>query len=299
LRQAWSRHNDERAAEVRRGLLLGVEKRDFAGVDRLAEANRHLARDYPELKKLFDLAPIWRRAWENAIAPACTLAAGGRYLEAIRCLDELDQAAGSFPRLDSLRLEWRARAPGPVSRQLHWDGLYYILLSNGLWLSQTPVTVQAFSTVMRSRGLNVATRQRPLEPIVGRSFQDASSYCKAVEGRLPESAIWELAARSHQDWAYPWGQEISPELAHYAAAALCEAGRYPATPRGFYDLVGNVWEWCGDPSNGRRFRFVRGGSFSSSAEQLRISHIEQRDPQMRYHDVGFRCLLETEPRPKR
>jgi hypothetical protein len=300
LRQAWRIHNDERAAEAGRGLVLLVERRDFVGVDRLADANRHLASDYPELKRLLDLVPCWRRAWEQVIEPACALATEGKYRDAVRRLDELDEDSKSFPRLDRLRLEWQARAPVEIYRRLHWDGLYYVLLPNGLWLSQTPVTVQSFSAVMRSRGrgLNVATRQRPLEPIVGRNFRDACSYCKAVEGRLPETGVWDLAARTHPDWPYPWGHEISRELAHYAAAAICETGRYPATPRGFYDLSGNVWEWCGDALKGS-LRTVHGGSFRSTPEQLRISHAEQRDAETRYDDVSFRCLLETEPRPKR
>lgn len=78
-----------------------------------------------------------------------------------------------------------------------------------------------------------------------------------------------------------------------------------ANPYGFYDLLGNVWEWCADtwhdsyegaPDDGSAWidegaanRVVRGGSFSDTAPYVRSACRLGSDPGDRLVNLGFRC----------
>ncbi len=97
-------------------------------------------------------------------------------------------------------------------------------------------------------------------PVVGVTWYEAEAYCKwlsAVAGRpfrLPTEAEWEKAARGPQGTQWPWGNEWEAERCNSEEShlnATTPVGMYPhgaaVWPAGLVeDLVGNVWEWCGD-----------------------------------------------------
>jgi hypothetical protein len=285
----------EKASEVRSTVLGLVKNGDFDRAFRLAELYSSLAKECAEWQSCIDSLPAWRKLWEDAVRPSRILAGEGRYAEALELIETLVREPELFPALTGYRLEWSARATHGFHHQRHWDGLEYVQLPSGVWLSQTPVTVAAFCHVMKTRGIVVRTRQALREPIVNRRFQDACAYCAAVGGRLPFSEEWVSAARSHATWQYPWGNDISADRAQFRAFAPCEVGRFQMTPTGFYDIAGNVWEWCADPPTHGTARIVRGGSFRSGEEELRVEFVIRRDPTVDHEDVGFRSLLETPP----
>lgn len=93
------------------------------------------------------------------------------------------------------------------------------------------------------------------QPVVGVSFQDASSYCAFRGKRLPREVEWERAARGDDQRVFAWGNaQPSPELACYGrkpgakGATTDPVGSHPrgAGPYGHLDLTGNVWEWTSD-----------------------------------------------------
>lgn len=108
----------------------------------------------------------------------------------------------------------------------------------------------------------------PNHPVTHVSHQDAMAYAAWVGGRLPSEAEWEHAARGGlSDPIFPWGDEEPVENPTNPQDARCNIwqGKFPdldlaydgyhgtapidayaPNGLGFYNMVGNVWEWCAD-----------------------------------------------------
>jgi formylglycine-generating enzyme required for sulfatase activity len=127
-----------------------------------------------------------------------------------------------------------------------------VTISEGFWLSQSPVTFKAINRFRRTTG-------RKVHPVLWSSFQERYSkerhncaaycvdfltahlYCEWAGGRLPSEEEWECAARGGKDGLkYPWGNEQEKGHSCFGADEVC---RYPPNDSGVYDMVGNVQEW--------------------------------------------------------
>lgn len=152
-------------------------------------------------------------------------------------------------------------------------------------------------------------------PVVNVTWREADEYCRAAGGRLPSEAEWVRAARGDTAALYPWGDVFSPDNAVYMdtpgggapkvgsyatemsdenmlggthAAGSVSAGK---SPYGVYDMAGNAWEWVdGWYDDVKKLRPLKGGSWLTPKESLRVSARLGDDGGKRYNDYGFRCV---------
>lgn len=165
-------------------------------------------------------------------------------------------------------------------------------------------------------------------PVVQVSWRDAQAFAHWVGGRLPTEAEWEHAAGSADGRRFTWG-DAEPDdetilcniwQGQFPDHNTCRDG-YPGTApartfapsdKGFYNLLGNVWEWTADPfrirslsraarqrnSEAARFseKVLKGGSFLchiSYCYRYRIAARMALSPDSASSNAGFRIAYDA------
>lgn len=207
---------------------------------------------------------------------------------------------------------------------------------DGFWLGRYEATNEQYrhfkmdhdSGYYKDRSLN-----DPRQPVAGVSWKEAVAFAKwlSAQGngnfRLPSEAEWEYACRGGTLSPWFWGDDphgscVYANLVDQTARQEwpdwpgCECvdgyvenapvGSFAANNFGLYDMLGNVWEWCGDrygenyydrspdenpigPSIGL-LRVMRGGSWDVAAKIARSALRRPGKPNYRYLGLGFRLL---------
>ncbi len=187
------------------------------------------------------------------------------------------------------------------------------------YLGAYEVTESQWQAVMGRPPLHPFRSRGPQYPVTAVSWHDAGEFLSKLHGasgldyRLPTEAEWEYAARGGGGrWRYP-GTNDPHSLEEYACfEEACGGEPLPVkskrpNPLGLYDMGGNAWEWVQDRYDGYYYRqsprsnplgdpfgvnrVLRGGSCSSTAEQLRTSYRDYVAPEVRRYDIGFRVAL--------
>ncbi|MSR82223.1 MAG: hypothetical protein EXS58_04780 [Candidatus Latescibacteria bacterium] len=160
--------------------------------------------------------------------------------------------------------------------------LHLISLSD-FEIDRDEVNQAAYQAFVETNQGTLPPAEYPEQPATMVSWTDAAAYCQWHGKRLPTEAEWEYAARGPEGRTYPWGE---------------------ATPEGLRHLAGNAAEWVQDwwdpayyaanpptdpqgPAEGD-YRVVRGGSWSSPADELRTSARAYSNPDKGTGDIGFR-----------
>ncbi|MBA2251391.1 MAG: SUMF1/EgtB/PvdO family nonheme iron enzyme [Nitrospirales bacterium] len=158
--------------------------------------------------------------------------------------------------------------------------------------------------MVRMRGLN--------QPVVYVSWEDADAYCRWKGKRLPTEAEWEKSMRGTDGRLWPWGNVQDLNAANWAR--VDDGFEVPApvgsmtrdvSPFGIADGAGNVMEWVSDwyaeesyrepvdenpigPEHGL-FKVMRGGAYTSTGTDIRITSRSKMVPDFRDETIGFRC----------
>ena len=150
----------------------------------------------------------------------------------------------------------------------------------------------------------VVTASWPVETL---TFDELQPFLAKTKMRLPTEAEWEYACRAGSREptygpldAIAWTSENSEGRTH-------TVGEKRANAFGFYDMIGNVWEWVNDwygadyyraCENGATnptgfaqnpFRVLRGGSWDHAAQNCRVSfRMNHYTGDPRITEFGFR-----------
>ncbi len=166
-------------------------------------------------------------------------------------------------------------------------------------------------------------------PVVFVTWDMANDFCEWRDGRLPTEAEWERTSRGEQTQSYPWGNNMSDDIANFCDSncqnvwmsnlyddyyvKTAPVGSYEEgkSSYGAYDMAGNVWEWVSDwykddyyqnspannplgPKDGL-YRVLRGGSWFDPLNYLYSYRRSQALPATSSGYIGFRCAKNTHP----
>ena len=132
------------------------------------------------------------------------------------------------------------------------------------------------------------------------SWEEAQAFCKKLQEKfggsfgLPSEAIWEKACRAGTSTSYNNGTDNDSGLSQVAwysgnsGNETHEVGGKRPNAWGFYDMHGNVWEWCEEWYETNKYRVIRGGSWGSSSGSCASSCRSSYGPSTRYDYLGFR-----------
>ena len=137
-----------------------------------------------------------------------------------------------------------------------------------------------------------------------------ADYLTRTGYRLPTEAEWEYACRAGTVTSRPHGSgdDLLDHYGWYArntgGGRARRVGSLKPNDLGMFDMLGNAWEWCHDarapyprpdedreqpgPVTAAQERVLRGGSFFTTAPELRSAHRIGLHPQVPSGQAGFR-----------
>ncbi len=118
-----------------------------------------------------------------------------------------------------------------------------------------------------------------------------------LEYHVPTEGEWYRAARGADGRAFVWGDRFLEGAPWIAQETFQVAGGQPRDRSmfGILDLTGNVFEWCGPPTDGGELAVLRGGAFSTGEGFAAAPSRNPSYADSRWIDRGFRLAA----RPKK
>ena len=213
-------------------------------------------------------------------------------------------------------------------------------------MNTTEVSVAQFQKYAAASGILV-TEQPPssgrANPVVNVAWDQTVAFCTWAGGRLPTEAEYEYAARagsaaarygdldaiawyvqnagnarSLESALWSWNEakrkwQPNVQLVKANGNHAHDVGTKAPNAFGLYDMLGNVWEWCGDwysdiyyqarltvnplgPPSGN-YRAKRGGSWADSKYGIRSSKRDGDPPGNSDERQGFRCVRDATASP--
>jgi len=170
------------------------------------------------------------------------------------------------------------------------------------WIDRYQVTNSQYAQFMEAASTD-APQIWPGEedhPVRGVTWEQAAAYCSWANKRLPNEAEWEAAGRGPgaAPQLYPWGTDPT---AGGSTSNLPDQDTYPVGSLSFnqsllgvFDMVGNVWEWTGEPYGPVQdgYKVVRGGRYGLLLDlAYRVTVPPDDERYVQY--AGFRCAADN------
>jgi formylglycine-generating enzyme required for sulfatase activity len=206
-----------------------------------------------------------------------------------------------------------------------------VTIETAFYLQTTEVTLKQWRAVMGKKWFKKRNGTDDM-PVTQVSYYDCINYIDKLNKkgmgvyRLPTDTEWEYACRAGTTTAYSWGDAIDCSKAMYgnnpkkndectlylrsikiAAYGPAPVKTFAPNPWGFYDMHGNVWEWCSDKYVPHRsalgfkgYSLVdsnshirRGGSWYKYGRYLRSANRTYAHPGAKFTTTGFRLVREA------
>jgi formylglycine-generating enzyme required for sulfatase activity len=224
--------------------------------------------------------------------------------------------------------EFTMGSPEQEAERLDDEIQHEVILSQGFWLADTACTQALWEAVMGKNPSYFKGVENSVEQV---SWDDAVAFINKLNDqiaglnlRLPTEAEWEYACRAGTRTPFWFGDNISTEQVNYNGnypypggekgdyrEKTMEVKALPCNGWGFYQMHGNVWEWCSDwygeypegpatdpvgPESGEG-RVLRGGSWSDVGRDARSAQRIDYTPDHRFNVIGFRLARGQSSQP--
>ena len=194
----------------------------------------------------------------------------------------------------------------------------------GQWLAHARAHWENPLPLLDTSGMEEPERH----PVTLVSWDDAAHFNNHYGFRLPSEAEWECAARAGSATQYFWGDDPRDGRGRGNFGDLRFAGRFEMVPPnfpfedghlytspvgrfepnawGFYDMLGNVYEWCEDRYSQKYYqskvrvdpvchdgeqRVIRGGSFADGLKLCRSAFRWRAHAAHASCKIGFRPVI--------
>jgi formylglycine-generating enzyme required for sulfatase activity/tRNA A-37 threonylcarbamoyl transferase component Bud32 len=201
------------------------------------------------------------------------------------------------------------------------ESQHLVRIRQGFWLGESEVTQAQWGYFM-GENINPSKNKRADFPVESVSWANAAKFCLTLTeaekamGRLPigmsyqlpTEAQWEYACRAGTVTTYSFGRKLNEFNANVSGESTQRINSYKPNAWGFYDMHGNVSEWCADwygkypveasddplgsvSSSNSAFRVHRGGSWRFTPVQSRSARRQRNGSSYSAVGLGFRLSL--------
>lgn len=210
-----------------------------------------------------------------------------------------------FPTYDSSRAGYSKKDYELAEKLAKNDAMpgFEVNIPEPFLLGKYEITQSQWEEVMKT---NPSFFKGDSLPVTNITWNDAQAFVdKLSEGdadysyRLPTEFEWEYAARAGAQDDIAW--DDIRQQAHISSTAPAAVGTKQPNAWGFYDMLGNVWEWTGDLYNEKIFadenpartgseHVLKGSSFVGDVKNA--TYMTHAGGPANGWDVGFRIVKE-------
>ena len=230
--------------------------------------------------------------------------------------------ADFFKRIMETKLPWRVKdkatgiemllvppgtfmmgaSPGDTQASNDEKPAHEVTITKAFYLGRTAVTqAQWFKVMDANPSKFLGDESLPVDSV---SWDDCQQFCAKTGMKLPTEAQWEYACRAGTKGARYGDLDLIAWHQGTAGGKTHAVGKLQPNALGFFDMLGNVWEWCedryGSYSSGSvtnptgtttgTYRLLRGGGWGSNSYDFRASGRGLFTPGYVNYLFGFRAV---------